>query len=371
MLLIGHGGLLLFQPSQVHLLHASLLPAIPKFLSLGRSLQLLGSFEGALGLFLLIRPFPKIALLAFGWKVLSELLFPIGGDPIWEFIERGGSFGLPLALYLGLRALPDWRFKDSWAVALIRKAGPSGSDQASTRIALAALACILLAFVAGLRPSLRVPFAKPQLSHVLEPAEVSLRYGPELLSALRKGGLAIYFRHFETTHEKGVLQDPQAFIYGGLHMSDLAECTWQRRLSELGRVRARQVGDHIRDLGIPIGNVYSSPYCRCVESSVRISGKEPILDTLLTYPTRANNTQRAVESAVHQLFLAPSEGVNTVVVGHSNPIQHIGAMREGEAYVFEPDAAGGYRLIGKITSNEWIEAVLSPEYLGQSAFLLR
>ena len=34
------------------------------------------------------------------WKIGTEALFPIAGAPIWEFIERGGSYAAPLALAL-------------------------------------------------------------------------------------------------------------------------------------------------------------------------------------------------------------------------------------------------------------------------------
>jgi hypothetical protein len=32
------------------------------------------------------------------WKLGTELRLP-AGEPIWEFVERGGSYGAPLALF--------------------------------------------------------------------------------------------------------------------------------------------------------------------------------------------------------------------------------------------------------------------------------
>jgi hypothetical protein len=37
-------------------------------------------------------------MLVFVWKLGTEALRPLAGEPIWEFIERGGSYGAPLAL---------------------------------------------------------------------------------------------------------------------------------------------------------------------------------------------------------------------------------------------------------------------------------
>ena len=45
---------------------------------------------------------PTVPLLAFVtvWKLATEALYPITGAPIWEFIERGGSYAAPAALAL-------------------------------------------------------------------------------------------------------------------------------------------------------------------------------------------------------------------------------------------------------------------------------
>ena len=34
----------------------------------------------------------------FVWKVGTELLRPLAGEPIWQFIERAGAYAAPLAL---------------------------------------------------------------------------------------------------------------------------------------------------------------------------------------------------------------------------------------------------------------------------------
>jgi hypothetical protein len=42
-------------------------------------------------------PFPKMEREDV-WKVGTEWLRPMAGEPLWEFIERGGSYAAPLAL---------------------------------------------------------------------------------------------------------------------------------------------------------------------------------------------------------------------------------------------------------------------------------
>jgi hypothetical protein len=60
--------------------------------------ELGGFFEIGLGLAILARPWSGLLLIAFVWKLGTEWLRPLAGEPVWEFIERGGSYAAPLAL---------------------------------------------------------------------------------------------------------------------------------------------------------------------------------------------------------------------------------------------------------------------------------
>ncbi|HEY6221808.1 MAG TPA: hypothetical protein VIX13_04660, partial [Candidatus Eisenbacteria bacterium] len=59
----------------------------------------IGWFEMLLGAAVLVAPLPALLLFIFAWKVATEMLYPVSGAPFWEFIERGGSYGAPLALF--------------------------------------------------------------------------------------------------------------------------------------------------------------------------------------------------------------------------------------------------------------------------------
>ena len=110
-LLLGHGMLALHgKPALVT--HAALwgLP-IPA----GTLARLLGGVEVALAALVLWRPTPGLALGVAGWKLVTESLFLVAGAPIWEVVERGGSYAAPIALAVRLwhtraaRPLPDPR----------------------------------------------------------------------------------------------------------------------------------------------------------------------------------------------------------------------------------------------------------------------
>jgi hypothetical protein len=65
---------------------------------------LVGWFELALAVVIAVRPTVSVLLFVAGWKLATESLFVLAGDPIWEFVERAGSYAAPLALAILLPA---------------------------------------------------------------------------------------------------------------------------------------------------------------------------------------------------------------------------------------------------------------------------
>ncbi len=57
-----------------------------------------GWFEVALAVLIAVRPMPGLLLFVAAWKMATESLFIVAGAPLWEVVERGGSFAAPLAL---------------------------------------------------------------------------------------------------------------------------------------------------------------------------------------------------------------------------------------------------------------------------------
>jgi hypothetical protein len=84
--------------------------------------------------------------------------------------------------------------------------------------------------------------------------------GDALVQALRGGGYVILMRHAATEAKLDA------------DTVDLADCSTQRNLSPEGRDAARAIGGRVSALGIPIGGVQASPYCRAMESGRLIFG---------------------------------------------------------------------------------------------------
>jgi hypothetical protein len=96
LLLIGHGGFGVFmnkemltsQWATVGVQGLGGMPIVPA----------VGWLDIALGVAVLAYPASWLLALIAVWKVACELLYPISGAPVWEFIERGGSYAAPLVL---------------------------------------------------------------------------------------------------------------------------------------------------------------------------------------------------------------------------------------------------------------------------------
>lgn len=65
---------------------------------------IIGLLEIAAAIFILVRPVKSLLLIFLIWKIASELLYP--HYEIFEWIERGGSYGCLLSLWLLLNAKP-------------------------------------------------------------------------------------------------------------------------------------------------------------------------------------------------------------------------------------------------------------------------
>ncbi|HET7490214.1 MAG TPA: hypothetical protein VFJ85_19980 [Acidimicrobiales bacterium] len=63
-----------------------------------------GWFEVALGLAVLLAPVRQLLVFVLAWKLGTELLRPLAGQPLFQFVERAGDYALPVAL-LALLAL--------------------------------------------------------------------------------------------------------------------------------------------------------------------------------------------------------------------------------------------------------------------------
>ena len=94
--LVGHGayGAFLAKPSWADYLAVLGIPSA----SGGPLVAGIGAFEMAIGLVALVAPVPALLVFLAAWKISTELLRPLAGEPAWEFLERASNMLAPLAL---------------------------------------------------------------------------------------------------------------------------------------------------------------------------------------------------------------------------------------------------------------------------------
>jgi hypothetical protein len=97
-LLIGHGGFGAFMQKAAWIGYLGAAGIGAEMVEAASLVSRVGWFEIALGLLVLAWPAPGILIVVFAWKVGTELLRPVVGEPFWELVERAGSYAAPLAL---------------------------------------------------------------------------------------------------------------------------------------------------------------------------------------------------------------------------------------------------------------------------------
>jgi phosphohistidine phosphatase SixA len=171
----------------------------------------------------------------------------------------------------------------------------------------------------------------------------------EWINAVRQGGYVIVFRH-GATHNDQADTDP-------LHPENVAQ---QRQLNDQGRALAKSIGEAMRKLKIPVGQVHTSVFNRAVETGKLLGFGEvtPSLDFteggLVVSPNENNRRMAALRKLAATV---PPAGSNVVVVTHKpNILDAFGKdwfdVREGEASVLKPEG-GGYKLIVRVPADEW------------------
>ncbi len=104
LLLAGHGWLNMIEKKGLLAQYTAL-----GFSNPGAVAQSVGLFEIIAACAILIRPFAPLLLVLLAWKIVSEFFYP--HYELFEWIERGGSYGCLLALWFAVRWKQDAALK--------------------------------------------------------------------------------------------------------------------------------------------------------------------------------------------------------------------------------------------------------------------
>lgn len=162
------------------------------------------------------------------------------------------------------------------------------------------------------------------------------------LAELARPGRVLMLRH---ANAPGTGDPPQFRI---------DDCVTQRNLDDTGRTQARRLGEQLARAGIAKARVFSSQWCRCLETAklLGLGRVEPLPALNSFYPVPE---QRDARMAALRAFLAslPADGPPVVLVTHQFTISEFtgGGVPSGGGSLFRRDGSGQPRWLGAIATD--------------------
>jgi len=166
-----------------------------------------------------------------------------------------------------------------------------------------------------------------------------------LLSDLQSGGYVIFFRHAATDHT----QEDTDF-------NNLANCDAQRRLDEKGKAQAALIGEGFKSGRIPVGEVVSSHYCRCINTAKIAFGRvETSNDITSLQGISADELARRLNRIRELSNTQPAEGKNNIYVSHKILLKEalLQIIEEGDAIILKPQNGSQARVIRIVKPEDW------------------
>lgn len=157
------------------------------------------------------------------------------------------------------------------------------------------------------------------------------------LSALADPGTSLLLRHALT--EPGI-GDPPGFRLG--------DCATQRNLSDAGRAQARRAGERLRERAIPIDTVFSSRWCRCLETAQLAFGQVAPWPALDSFFDDASAGPARTASLISRVFAHRAPGLLVMVTHQVNITSATGLVPAmGEALAVRAGGKDTLRVVGR------------------------
>jgi phosphohistidine phosphatase SixA len=182
------------------------------------------------------------------------------------------------------------------------------------------------------------------------PARAAQLSGDALVSALHQGGYVILMRH---TSSPAAIPDKST--------ANPDNTTPERQLDKNGETTATAFGVAVKKLGLPVGDVLSSPTYRALETV-----KFAALGTPQTHTELGDGGTSMSPEAVAAwatwlkmtVATPPRAGKDTFIITHQPniaaafPVDGMG-LADGQALVYLPDGKGNAQLVGTIKIEDW------------------
>ena len=132
---------------------------------------------------------------------------------------------------------------------------------------------------------------------------------------------------------------------------DVERCETQRNLNDRGREQSRDWGDRFRDAGIEPSRMFSSQWCRCLETArlMGVGDVEPFWP-LNSFFTQREDREKNLEALRDTFAALPTDGDVVVMVTHQVTITAITGrgVSSGEGWVLKLNGTREPEVVGSI-----------------------
>ncbi|NEP63472.1 MAG: histidine phosphatase family protein [Symploca sp. SIO2G7] len=169
-----------------------------------------------------------------------------------------------------------------------------------------------------------------------------------VIQSLQSGGHVIFIRHGQTERD-----------YADQVSAEMGNCASQRTLSEFGWAQAKSIGEALRALDVPVGEVISSEYCRAWQTADLAFGryqKSPDLNFEPAEEYSQEQLDAMRERITPWLRKFPTDGTNLVLVGHDDPFDAATGIYpepQGVSYILKPGGEFGFEVVTSIHPDDW------------------
>ena len=161
----------------------------------------------------------------------------------------------------------------------------------------------------------------------------------DMIESMLAGGHILMIRHALAPGTG----DPANFQIG--------DCSTQRNLDDRGRDQARAIGDWLRSKGITSARVYSSQWCRCLETAKLLQiGPVAELQALNSFYELTENREPNLKALREFIAKQSPDGKLIIMVTHLVTISAIAdeAVSSGEGVLLKLNPAEQYEVIGRL-----------------------
>ena len=133
--------------------------------------------------------------------------------------------------------------------------------------------------------------------------------------------------------------------YGDPKNYQISQCSTQRNLGDLGRKQAKAIGDWLSKQGIQQAKVYSSPWCRCVDTATLLNKGEVKKELALgSFFDDMSQAKKQTEELTKFIAVERKQSPNIpiiMVTHHVNIQSYVGeVVNSGDMVLVKVDAAG-------------------------------